>query len=207
MTERLSTHTCWPKVLLYGFPPLGCLSDLLSQFILTKCGKNDGILLHRFSYKKTVISSLLDTCLPPSPISLSLCFSVSMWLYVSFYVCFKEASCHMARSSMEKPVWKGVGFPGGSAGKKSACLLINAGSISGSGRSPGEGNGNPLQYYCLGNPMDRRSLVDYSPWGCKRVGNNLVTKQQQYSIVCTCILFVYSCVNEHLGCFHFRVCE
>ena len=96
MTERLSTHTCWPKVLLYGFPPLGCLSDLLSQFILTKCGKNDGILLHRFSYKKTVISSLLDTCLPPSPISLSLCFSVSMWLYVSFYVCFKEASCHMA---------------------------------------------------------------------------------------------------------------
>ena len=145
MTERLSTHTCWPKVLLYGFPPLGCLSDLLSQFILTKCGKNDGILLHRFSYKKTVISSLLDTCLPPSPISLSLCFSVSMWLYVSFYVCFKEASCHMARSSMEKPVWKGVDFPGGSAGKKSTCNAEDLGSIPGSGRSPGEGIGYPLQ--------------------------------------------------------------
>ena len=90
MTERLSTHTCWPKVLLYGFPPLGCLSDLLSQFILTKCGKNDGILLHRFSYKKTVISSLLDTCLPPSPISLSLCFSVSMCL--SMFVLRKQAA-------------------------------------------------------------------------------------------------------------------
>ena len=33
-------------------------------------------------------------------------------------------------------------------------------------RSPGEGNGNWLQYYCLGNPMDKRSLVGYSPWAC-----------------------------------------
>ena len=38
--------------------------------------------------------------------------------------------------------------------------------IPGSGRSPGEGNGNPLQYSCLENPMDR-SLAGYSPWGCK----------------------------------------
>ena len=41
------------------------------------------------------------------------------------------------------------------------------GSIPGLGRSPGEGNGNPLQDYCLENPMDKRSLVDYSPWGRK----------------------------------------
>ena len=34
-------------------------------------------------------------------------------------------------------------------------------------RSPGEGNGNPLQYSCLENSIDRRSLVGYSPWGCK----------------------------------------
>ena len=39
-----------------------------------------------------------------------------------------------------------------------------AGSIPGSGRSPGVGNGNLLQYSCLENPMDR-SLVGYSPWG------------------------------------------
>ena len=40
------------------------------------------------------------------------------------------------------------------------------GSIPGSGRSPGEGNGNPLQYSCLENPTDRkRSPVGYSPWG------------------------------------------
>ena len=39
--------------------------------------------------------------------------------------------------------------------KKSACQAGNLGSVSGSGRSPGEGNGNPLQYSCLGNPVDR----------------------------------------------------
>ena len=45
-------------------------------------------------------------------------------------------------------------FPGGSEGKVSACNAGNPGSIPGLGRSPGEGNGNPLQYFCLENPMD-----------------------------------------------------
>ena len=47
------------------------------------------------------------------------------------------------------------GFPGGSEVKASAWNAGDMGSIPGSGRSPGEGNGNPLQYYCLKNPMDR----------------------------------------------------
>ena len=46
-------------------------------------------------------------------------------------------------------------FPGGSDSKASACNVGDLDSIPGSGRSPGEGNGNPLQYYCLENPMDR----------------------------------------------------
>ena len=46
-------------------------------------------------------------------------------------------------------------FPGGSEGKASACNAGDPGSIPGLGRSPGEGNGNPLQYSCLENPMDR----------------------------------------------------
>ena len=46
------------------------------------------------------------------------------------------------------------GFPGGSDGKASACNVGDQGSIPGSGRSPGEGNGNPLQHSCLENPMD-----------------------------------------------------
>ena len=47
------------------------------------------------------------------------------------------------------------GFPGGSEDKVSACNIQDLGSIPGLGRSPGEGNGNPLQYSCLENPMDR----------------------------------------------------
>ena len=42
----------------------------------------------------------------------------------------------------------------------------DARSIPGSGRSPGEGNGNPLQYSCLGNPVDRGARRAIIPWGC-----------------------------------------
>ena len=48
-------------------------------------------------------------------------------------------------------------FPGGSEVKASASNVGDLGSISGLGRSPGEGNGNPLQYSCLENPMDREA--------------------------------------------------
>ena len=47
------------------------------------------------------------------------------------------------------------GFPGGSESKESACNAGDLSSIPWLGRSPGEGNGNPLQYSCLENPMDR----------------------------------------------------
>ena len=46
-------------------------------------------------------------------------------------------------------------FPGGSDGEESACNAGDPGLVPGSGRSPGEGNGYPLQYSCLENPMDR----------------------------------------------------
>ena len=48
-----------------------------------------------------------------------------------------------------------MGFPGGTDGKESAHNAGGPSLIPGSGRSSGEGNGNPLQYSCLGNPMDR----------------------------------------------------
>ena len=56
-----------------------------------------------------------------------------------------------------------VGFPGVSDGKESACNSGDLVSIPGSGRSPGERNGNPLQYSCLGNPMDRGAW--WTTWG------------------------------------------
>ena len=49
------------------------------------------------------------------------------------------------------------------------------GSIPGSGRFPGEGNGNPLQYSCLGNPMDREP-GELQSMGSQRIGHNLATK-------------------------------
>ena len=48
-----------------------------------------------------------------------------------------------------------MGFPGGSAVKNPFANAGDTDSITGLGRSPGEENGNPLQYSCLGNPMDR----------------------------------------------------
>ena len=61
-----------------------------------------------------------------------------------------------------------MGFPGGSDGKVSACKAGDLGLIPGSGRSPGEGNDYPFQYFCLNNPMDRvlQSI------GSQRVGHN-----------------------------------
>ena len=58
-----------------------------------------------------------------------------------------------------------MGFPGGSDGKESACNVGDLGLIPGLGRSSGGEHGNPLQYSCLKNPHEQRSLVGYSPWG------------------------------------------
>ena len=52
-----------------------------------------------------------------------------------------------------------LGFPGGSDGKESACNVGDLGLILGLGRSPGEGNDNPLQYFCLQNSMDKETTV------------------------------------------------
>ena len=59
-----------------------------------------------------------------------------------------------------------MGFPCSSVGKEPACNAGDQSSIPGLGRSPGEGNDNPFQYFCLGNPMDRgawRAIVMKSP--------------------------------------------
>ena len=61
-----------------------------------------------------------------------------------------------------------ISLPCSSDGKESACQEGDAGLIPGSGRSPGEGNGNPLQDSCLGNPLDKGAWqATHSPWGCK----------------------------------------
>ena len=66
-------------------------------------------------------------------------------------------------------------YPGGSAAKNLSASAEDTGSIPGSVTSPGEGNGNPLQYSCLENPMDR-SARQAILHGVTRVGHVLVTK-------------------------------
>ena len=67
-----------------------------------------------------------------------------------------------------------MGFPGGSDGKESACNAGDTGLIPGSGIFPGEGNGNPLQYSCLENSMDR------GDW--RAIGHGVAKSQTRMSI-------------------------
>ena len=68
----------------------------------------------------------------------NICLSLPSWFFLNTY-----------------STW--LGFPGGSEVKASASNVGDLGSIPGLGRSPGGGNGNPLQYSCLENPMDREA--------------------------------------------------
>ena len=88
---------------------------------------------------------------------------------MSVTVCLKYYSLHL-------------GFAGGSDGKESTCNVGDLGSIPGLGRSPGGGDGNPLQYSCLKNPNGQRSLTGCSPWG-HRVGpdKQLSTAQSTFN--------------------------
>ena len=80
--------------------------------------------------------------------------------------------------------WRPGGFPGGSVSKESTCnakeTVCSAGDlglIPGSGRSPGEGNGNPLQYSCLENPMDKEAW-QATVHGVTRVRHDFLAMKQ-----------------------------
>ena len=70
------------------------------------------------------------------------------------------------------------GFPGGSVVRNPPANAGDVASILGPGRSPGERNGNPLQYSCLGNPMDGGISWATVHGGHKRVRHDFLTKQQ-----------------------------
>ena len=95
------------------------------------------------------------------------------WLVICyFHYLFWCSDCH--RLVNGHPVqlgsmsfWHAWDFPCISVGKEFAWNAGYLGSIPGLGRSPGEGNDNPLQYSCLKNPTGQQSLAGYSPWGHK----------------------------------------
>ena len=69
------------------------------------------------------------------------------------------------------------GFPYSSVSKESTCNAGDPGLIPGSGRSPGEGNSNPLQYSCLENPL-HRGAWQATVHGVARIGYDLATKER-----------------------------
>ena len=85
---------------------------------------------------------------------------------------------------LSKVYWLPSGIKGFlvAQGKESTYNVGDLGLLLGAGRSPGEGNGNPLQYSCLGNPMDRwRSLDSYSPWCRKDSGMKMWLTYKNHS--------------------------
>ena len=94
-----------------------------------------------------------------------------------------------------------LGFLHSSVSKQSACSAGDPGSILRLGRSPGEGNGNPLQYSCLENPMDRGAW-QAAVHGVTRVGHDLVTKPPPPCILMT--VLGYSVVSYSATC---QVCS
>ena len=94
--------------------------------------------MHRVRYMGRGLS-VLALCMMPPTQYLQVLTSLEVLRTLSYGV-LMEASSH--------------NFPGGSDSKESACSARDQGSIPGSGRSPGEGNGNPLQHSCLENPLD-----------------------------------------------------
>ena len=86
--------------------------------------------------------------------------TLNIWSYFSFFLQCPLSFCTMAdtlSSNFSFMTYDYQDFPGGSDGKASAYNAGDLGSNPGLGRSPGEGNGNPYQYSCLENPMDRRA--------------------------------------------------
>ena len=151
----------------------------------------DGIMFHAAHY--TEWSSLEGenrSLVPCQEASVRiLVLPLLLWLWAShstfMSLCFPNHKMGINKAPQDKEserslntVVFNLGFPGGSDGKASACNAGDLGSIPGSGRSPGEGNGNPLQYSCLENLMDRgtwRGLV-----GSQRVRHDWATKNAMF---------------------------
>ena len=84
------------------------------------------------------------------------------------------------------------GFPGGSDGKEADCNAGELGLIPGLGRSPGEGNGYPLQYCCLGNPTDRGAWQLQSV-GSQRIEHDWVTNSHTHTHTHTHTVSIHFC--------------
>ena len=126
------------------------------------------------NFRNRVIIFSLRNQSPVVPTFQCLKRHISCSLYHFLILCCRRSNYSIIVGFFFPLLMCSKGFPHISVGKESACNAGDLGSIPGSGQSPGEGNGNPLQYSCLENPMDRgtwRATVH----GVTRVGHDLAT--------------------------------
>ena len=101
--------------------------------------------------------------------------------------------------------WTWIHFPGDSDGKASVYNVRDLGSTPGLGRFPGEGNGNPLQYSCLENPMEGGAWCRLLSVGSQRVRHDWVTSLSQYILIYPWVY--YMCISKHINvCIYLCVC-
>ena len=128
-------------------------------------------LPHLFMYL-VVHESIVNSYCPsrcPIPINVAAEQMHDVYYYgddISIIIKFSVSSFALLETSFQGPLCQQRGFLHSSVGKEFACNAGDLSSIPGSGRSPGEENGNPLQYSCL-ESHGQRTLVGYSPWGHK----------------------------------------
>ena len=94
-----------------------------------------------------------------------------------------------------------MGFPGDSDDKESTCNVGDLGLIPGSGRSPGEGHGNPPHYYCLENPMDRGAWWAVVHMGSQRVRHDWACIHMENPLCIAVTSIIHQ--SAMTGCFSF----
>ena len=109
--------------------------------------------------KKELVSACLMSAvrvIVGGPVLLRVITSVLLWPQVeTAIICLRSVKSESSVTVVINNEYIECSFPGGSYGKESTCNAGDRASIPGSGRSPGERNGNPLQYSCWENSMDR----------------------------------------------------
>ena len=157
---------------------------LIGNWRLVFCFYDDYFVKYALLYKTKLCPTVCSHQLIYLCFYFVLCYLHYDLMCVCIYTCFTcMTSCWTSNKSFL--IWVFMGFPGGSVVKKKKKLPANAGdvgSIPGLGRPPGEGNGNPLQYSCLENPMDRETCQATVP-GVAKNWTRLSTHAHQYVTV------------------------
>ena len=143
------------------------------------------LLIFTYVWDDCVVASIGHSILTVFPSSWALLWCSDFWRWgvnemqmpsTAYILLF----CPEIKKKRKSSLWLGYlkllsviwGFSGGSVVKNLPASAGYVGLIPGSGKSPGEGNGNPLQYSCLEKSHGQRSLAGHSAWGCKRVGQD-----------------------------------